>query len=45
MYLDKITLTCFGSAYAAALLLEVFHLVWPRAVPRLPTWENLGRLR
>jgi ABC-type transport system involved in cytochrome c biogenesis permease subunit len=34
MHLEKITLTCFGSAYAAALLLEVLHLLWPRVVPR-----------
>lgn len=34
MHPEKISLTCFGSAYAAALLLEVLHLVWPRVVPR-----------
>jgi ABC-type transport system involved in cytochrome c biogenesis permease subunit len=34
MHLEKISLTCFGSAYAAALLLEVLHLLWPRVVPR-----------
>jgi ABC-type transport system involved in cytochrome c biogenesis permease subunit len=34
MHLEKITLTCFGASYAVALLLEVLHLLWPRAVPR-----------
>jgi ABC-type transport system involved in cytochrome c biogenesis permease subunit len=34
MHLEKISLTCFGTAYAAALLLELLHLLWPRVVPR-----------
>lgn len=34
MRLDHITIACFGSSYALALLAELLHLAWPRAVPR-----------
>jgi ABC-type transport system involved in cytochrome c biogenesis permease subunit len=35
MPLDRITILCFGSSYAAALALELVQLFWPRPIQRL----------